>query len=151
MEQKTSIHAEVGQQDLWITRHFDLPAHLVYKAYSEAEFIEQWMGTKVIELHHTDRGSYIFETSYNGQVVFKASGSIHQVVLNLSIVRTFEMHNAAIGAQLEVLTFEAINDHQCTLKIHVIYQSEAHRAEQLKLPFAQGLNMAHDRLEKLTF
>ena len=44
MEQKTNINALEGKQDLTITREFDLPVELVYKAYTEAEFIAQWMG-----------------------------------------------------------------------------------------------------------
>ena len=32
--------------------------------------------------------------------------------------------------------------------MHVVYRSVADRNQMLKLPFAQGINMAHDRLEK---
>jgi hypothetical protein len=42
-----------------------------------------------------------------------------------------------------------LSDDTSKLSIHIIYKSEKHRAEQLKLPFAGGLNMAHDRLEKI--
>ena len=50
MEQKTKIHAEDGKQELTITREFDLPLHLLVKAYEEPEIIEQWMGTKVLKM-----------------------------------------------------------------------------------------------------
>ena len=151
MEQKTKIEAPDGKQDVIITREFNLPVDLLYKAYSEAQFIEQWMGTKVLKLENKTHGSYEFETSYNGNVVFKAHGTIHEVIENQSIVRTFEMENMAIGVQLELLTFEAISDETSMLSIRIIYQSEKHRAEQMKLPFAYGLNMAHDTLETLKF
>lgn len=39
MEQKTKINAQEGKQDLLIIREFDLPLELLYKAYSEPEFI----------------------------------------------------------------------------------------------------------------
>jgi uncharacterized protein YndB with AHSA1/START domain len=45
MEQKTKIKAEDGSQELVITREFDLPLELLFKAYSEPELVEQWMGT----------------------------------------------------------------------------------------------------------
>lgn len=151
MEQKTKIEAPDGKQDVIITREFNLPVDLLYKAYSEAQFVEQWMGTKVLKLENKTHGSYEFETSYNGNVVFKAHGTIHEVIENQSIVRTFEMENMAIGVQLELLTFEAISDETSMLSIRIIYQSEKHRAEQMKLPFAYGLNMAHDTLETLKF
>jgi uncharacterized protein YndB with AHSA1/START domain len=149
MDQKTKIDAEGGKQDLMITREFDLPVELLFKAYSETEFIEQWMGTKVIKLESRSHGSYQFETSHNGNVVFRANGTIHEVVSNQRIVRTFEMENMPIGVQLEFLEFEMLSDDTSKLSIHIIYKSEKHRAEQLKLPFASGLNMAHDRLEKI--
>lgn len=149
MEQKTKIIAEEGKQELVITREFDLPVELLFKAYSESEFVEQWMGTKVIKLENKNHGSYQFETSYNGNVVFKANGTIHSFLPNQKIIRTFEMENAPIGVQLEFLEFEKHTDDTSKLTIQIIYQSEKHRAEQLKLPFATGLNMAHNKLQEL--
>lgn len=149
MEPKTKIIAEDGRQELVITRDFDLPVELLFKAYSETEFIEQWMGTKVIKLENKNHGSYQFETSYNGNVVFKANGTIHEVIPNQKIIRTFEIENAPIGVQLEFLEFEKLDDDTSKLTIQIIYKSEKHRAEQLKLPFAYGINMAHDKLKEI--
>ena len=149
MEQKTKINAEDGRQELVITREFDLPVELLFRAYSEPELLEQWMGTKVIKLENKNHGSYQFETSYNGKVVFKANGTIHKVIPNQKIIRTFEMENASIGVQLEFLEFEKLTDDTSKLTIQIIYKSEKHRAEQLKLPFANGLNMAHNRLQEI--
>jgi uncharacterized protein YndB with AHSA1/START domain len=149
MEQKTKIQAEGGRQDLIITRVFELPVELLFKAYSEIELVEQWMGTKVVKLENRSHGSYQFETSHNGNVVFKANGTIHEVVSNQRIIRTFEMEGMPIGVQLEFLEFKKVSEDTSKLTIHIIYKSEKHRAEQLKLPFASGLNMAHDRLEEV--
>ena len=148
MEQKTKIDAQEGKQDLVITRTFDLPVDLLFKAYSEPELVEQWMGTKVLKLENKNHGSYQFETTYNGNVVFKANGTIHSVLPDEQIVRTFEMENAPIGVQLEFLRFEKLSESTSKLTMHVIYKSEQHRAEQLKMPFASGLNMAHNKLEE---
>lgn len=149
MEHKTKINAENGKQELVITREFDLPVELLFKAYTEPEFVEQWMGTKVIKLENKNHGSYQFETLYNGNVVFKANGTIHQVLPNQKIIRTFEMENMPIGVQLEFLDFEKLTKDKSKLTMQIIYKSEKHRAEQLKLPFANGLNMAHNRLQEI--
>ncbi|MDO6761724.1 SRPBCC domain-containing protein [Tamlana sp. 2_MG-2023] len=149
MEQKTKIDAQEGKQELTITRAFDLPVELVYKAYTEAEFIAQWMGTNVLKLENKNHGSYEFETSHEGNVMFKANGTIHKLIPNQEIVRTFEMENMPIGVQLEFLNFEKVTADKSKLTIQIIYKSEKHRAEQLKLPFAYGLNMAHDKLEQI--
>jgi len=149
MEQKTKIDAQEGKQELTITRVFNLPVELVYKAYTEAEYVAQWMGTTVLKLENKNHGNYEFETSHEGNVMFKANGTIHKVVPNQEIVRTFEMENMTIGVQLEFLNFEKINEDKSKLTIQIIYKSEKHRAEQLKLPFAYGLNMAHDKLAEI--
>ncbi|REH01767.1 SRPBCC family protein [Flavobacterium aquicola] len=149
MEQKTKINAEDGKQDLVITREFNLPLDLLFKAYTESELVEQWMGTKVLKLDNKNHGSYQFETSNNGVVMFKANGTIHEFVPNQKIVRTFEMENMPIGVQLEFLEFEKITENTSNLRIHIIYKSVAHREQQLKMPFAYGLNMAHNKLEEI--
>lgn len=149
MEQKTKIAVEKGKQDLTITRTFDLPVELLFKAYTESEFVAQWMGTKVLKLESQKHGSYRFETSYNGNVVFSAEGTIHECVPNHQIIRTFEMLNMPIGVQLEFLSFEELTKETSKLTIQIIYKSVGHREEQLKMPFVYGLSMAHDRLQKL--
>src|SRR6186997_2862134 len=104
MERKTKISAEDGKQELVITREFDLPLELLFKAHVEAEIVEQWMGTKVLKLETKKHGSYQFETTNaQGNVVFRANGTIHEFVPNRKITRTFEMENTHFGVQLEFL------------------------------------------------
>ena len=150
MERKTKINAEDGKQDLVITREFDLPLELLFKAYTEPEIVEQWMGTKVLKLESKKHGSYQFETTdAKGNVVFRANGVIHEFIPNQKITRTFEMENAPFGVQLEVYEFEKLTDDTSRLNIHTIYESVAQRDQVLKLPFAQGINMAHNRLQEI--
>ena len=150
MEQKTKITAENGKQELVITREFDLPLELVFKAYVEPDIVEQWMGTKVLRLESKKHGSYQFETSdAQGNVVFRANGVIHEFVPNQKITRTFEMENAPFGVQLEFLEFEKLTDDASKLCIFTVFRSVAHRDQLLQLPFAQGLNMAHNRLQDI--
>jgi uncharacterized protein YndB with AHSA1/START domain len=150
MELKTKINAEDGQQDLVITREFDLPLELLFKAYEESDIIEQVMGTKVLKLESKKHGSYQYETKdQKGNVVFKASGVIHEFSPNRKISRTFEMENAPFGVQLEIYEFEKLTDNSSKLHMHVIYETAALRDQVLKLPFAQGLNMAHNRIQEI--
>src|SRR6266704_5722574 len=144
MEQKTKITAENGKQELVITREFDLPLELLFKAYTEPGIIEQWMGTKVLKLESKKHGSYQFETTdAKGNVVFKANGVIHEFVPNQKITRTFEMENAPFDVQLEFLEFEKLTDDTSKLDMHIVYRSVALRDQLLKLPFAHGRNRAH--------
>lgn len=148
MEQKTKIAAEDDKQELVITREFDLPLELLFKAYEEPEIVAQWMGTKVIKLENKKHGGYQFETSDPyGNVVFKANGTIHEFSVNERIIRTFEMENSPFAVQLEFLEFEKITEQTSKLTMQIVYKSVELRNQMLKLPFAQGLNMAHNRLQ----
>lgn len=150
MERKTKIHAEGGRQDLIITREFDLPLELLFKAYAEADIVEQWMGTKVLKLENKQHGGWRFETSDpKGNVVFRANGVIHEFVPERKIVRTFEMENSPFDVQLEFLEFEKLTEETSKLSIHVVYRSGQLRDQMLKLPFAHGINMAHNRLQEV--
>ncbi len=150
MEQKTKIDAENGKQEIVITREFDLPVELLFKAYIEPEIVTKWMGTKVLKLENKKHGSYVFETSdQKGNVAFVASGVIHEFVPEEKITRTFEMENTPFAAQLEFLTFEKLTDDRSKLTMHVIYKSVGLRDQILALPFAKGINMAHNRLQNI--
>lgn len=150
MELKTKIDAENGKQEMLITREFNLPVNLLFKAFSEPELIEQWMGTKVLAFEGKKYGSYQIETKDpKGNVAFKASGTFHEFKPDQKITRTFEMDNTPFGVQLEICEFEPLTDYTCKLNMHVIYESVAQRDEVLKLPFAQGINWAHNRLEEI--
>jgi uncharacterized protein YndB with AHSA1/START domain len=148
MELKTKIKAEDGKQDLLITREFDLPLELLFRAYAEPEIVEQWMGTKVLKLENRRHGGWKFETTDDkGNIVFKANGVIHEFIPNRKITRTFEMENAPFDVQLEFLEFEQLTEETSKLNMHIVYRSVALRDQMLQLPFSQGINMAHNRLQ----
>jgi uncharacterized protein YndB with AHSA1/START domain len=150
MEQKTKINAEDGKQELMITREFDLPLELLFKAYVDPEILEQWMGTKVLKLESKKHGSWKFQkTDAQGKVVFQANGVIHEFSPNRKITRTFEMENTPFGVQLEFYEFEKLTDDTSKLKMHVIYESVAHRDQVLKIGMSQGINMAHNRIQEI--
>ena len=149
MERKTKIHAEDGRQELVITREFDLPVELLFRAYEEAEIVAQWMGTKVVKLENRRHGSYQFETTDPKGNKHLFGGTIHEFVPGARIIRTFEMENTPFGVQLEFLEFERLTDDTSRLNMHVVYKSVAVRDQILQLPFAQGINMAHNRIQEI--
>ena len=155
MEQKTKVNAEDGKQEMVITREFDLPVELLFRAYAEPDLVEEWMSnpystTKMLKLESKKQGGYQLESKDGqGKVVLRANGVIHEFVPNQKITRTFEMENTPFGVQLEIYEFEKLTDDTSKLNMHVIYESVAQRDEVLKLPFAQGINMAHNRIEEI--
>jgi uncharacterized protein YndB with AHSA1/START domain len=154
MEQKTKVNAEDGKQEVIITREFDLPLELLFRAYAEPDLVEQWMSqeystTKVVKLESKKHGSYQLETTDIKGNKYGFNGVLHEFIPNRKITRTFEMENTPFGVQLEFYEFEKLNDDMSKLTMRVIYESVAQRDQVLKLPFAQGINMAHSRIQKI--
>jgi len=150
MEQKTKVNAESGKQDYVITREFDLPLELLFRAFTESDFVEEWMDTKVLKLESKKHGSYQLEKKdAQGNVTFRANGAIHELIPNQIIIRTFEMENAPAGVQLEIYEFEKLTDDTSKLKMHVIYESGEKRDQVLQYGLVQGVNWAHNRIQEV--
>lgn len=154
MDLKTKVGAGEGSQDIMITREFDLPVDLLFRAHVEPGLFEQWMSheygiVKVLRYEGRKFGGWQFTTSSpEGVVLFGASGVIHEFSPNQRIVRTFEMDDPAFDAQLEFMEFKDLGE-RSRLEMQIVYRSTDARDRMLKLPFAQGLSMAHDRLQEI--
>ena len=149
MERKTKVNAEDNRQELVITREFDLPVELLFRAYVEPDIIEQWMGTKVLKLENRRHGGYRFETTDPQGNKHNFNGVIHEFVQDQKITRTFEMENTPFAVHLEFLEFEKLAEDTSKLNMHIVFRSVALRDQLLKLPFAQGINMAHNRIQDI--
>src|SRR6478736_9586926 len=149
MEQKTKVNGEEGKQELVITREFELPLELLFRAYVEPEIVEQWMGTKVLKLENKKHGGFQFETTDPHGGKHRFNGTIHDFTLNQKITRTFEFEKMPFGVQLEILELQKLTDDTSKLNMHIIYESVERRDQVLKMPFAQGINMAHNRLQDI--
>lgn len=150
MERKTRVDAVDGKQEIIITREFELPINLLFKAYIEPTLVEQWMGNKVLKMESRVHGSYQFETrDHQDNILFRANGVIHEFVPNAKITRTFEMENTPFPVQLEFLEFTELAGGRSKLTMHVIYKSVEDRDLMLQMPFVEGINMAHNQLEKV--
>lgn len=148
MEQKTEVHALPGRQDLHILREFDLPVALLYKAFESAELFAKWMGTSVEILELKRHGAFRFITTDPMGNEHGFHGVVHDCIPMQKITRTFEMEQTPFEAWLEFLDFEALGENRSKLNMHVVYRSEEMRDNLLKMPFAYGINMAHNRLQE---
>ena len=155
MERKTKVHAQDGQHDITITREFELPVELLFRAHVDPEIFEEWMTheygkTKVLKMETQKHGGFNFQTTdAKGNVVFSANGTIHDLVPDKKIIRTFEMENTPFDVTLEFLEFESLGEDASKLTMHIIYRTVDLRDQHLKMPFEWGMNMAHNRLQEI--
>lgn len=150
MELKTQVTAEDNSPQILMVREFGLPVGLLFKAYIDSALFEEWMGTKLTKFNCVPHGGYRFETSDpGGNVVFSANGVFHEVLPNQRITRTFEMENTSFPVQLEFLEFKELSTTKSKLDMQILFRSVEFRDQLLQVPFAQGLNYAHNRLEEI--
>jgi uncharacterized protein YndB with AHSA1/START domain len=107
------------------------------------------MSTKVLKLESKKHGGYKFETTDPMGNKHLFNGVIHDFSENKKITRTFEMENTPFDTWLEYLEFEQLTDDTSKLTMHVVYRSVEQRDLLLKMPFAQGINMAHNRIQEI--
>ena len=149
MQLKTNVHAEPDKQELFISRVFELPVAKLFLAYTQPELVEQWMGTKVLKLENKAHGSYQFETTDPLGNAHRFNGTIHEFEPGQKITRTFEMEGSQFPVQLEYLEFAALTENSSKLTIQIVFKSVTYRDQLLQMPFAYGINMAHNKLQDI--
>jgi uncharacterized protein YndB with AHSA1/START domain len=157
MKNKTSIIAEPDKQELFITREFEAPRELVFKAHNDPDMLKQWLGPRdlTLEIEKFDGrsgGSYRFINcrAATGQT-FSFNGVIHEVTAPERIIRTFEFEGLPERGHvsLETATFEALPNGRTKLIIHSVFKSVADRDGMIQSGMERGVVDSHERLDEL--
>ncbi len=153
---KTNIIAEPGKQEIIITREFNAPRELVFRAFTDPELFTQWLGpreyTMVLErFEPRDGGSwrYIHRDRNGNEYAFH--GVFHEVTAAERIIQTFEFEGLPEKghATLEIASFEALPDSRTRLTTHTVFQSVADRDGMLESGMERGVNDSFERLDEL--
>ncbi len=150
---KTRIIAEPGIQQIEITREFDAPRELVFRAHIEPDLLVQWLGPRGLTMtidrfDARDGGAWRYihrdtdGTEYGFHGVFHGTPSLDR------IVQTFEFEGAPGHVSLETLTFEE-HDGRTRVQNLAVYQSVADRDAMVEGGMESGLNEGYERLDEL--
>ena len=153
MSNPTTITAMPGTQVVDIERVIDAPVADVYRAYTEAELLAQWMGPrgydmKIAKFDVRDGGQWSFVHSNPEGVTFAFHGSYHSVTPRESMVQTFEYEGAPGHVSLERVTFEAVGD-KTTVRVHAVYQTVEDRDAMIANGMEMGVTEGYERLDEL--
>ncbi len=155
---QAKITAEAGKQEFFITREFEAPRELVFKAFSEPELIKQWLGPdnmtmEIDKLDNRSGGSYRFLHSDcgGGENIYAFNGVIHEVAEPVRIIRTFEFEGLPERGHvsLEFLTLEALPGNRTRLNIQSVFKSVADRDGMLNSGMEGGMNSGFRKLDEL--
>ena len=153
---KTKITAESGKQELFITREFDAPRELVFKAHTDPKLYVQWIGprrfTMTLEKFEPRSGGmwrYISKDKDGNEYAFH--GVNHEVLAPERLIDTFEFEGLPEKGHvsLETLRLEELFGGRTKLTVQVVFQSIADRDGMLQGGMEEGLNESHDRLDEL--
>ena len=153
---ETKITAEPGKQELLITRGFDAPRELVFKAYTDPELYVQWLGPRRLKMtlekfEPTNGGSwrYIHRDENGNEYAFH--GVHHEVTRPERIISTFEFEGLPEPGHvsLETATFEELPGGKTWVTTKAVFQSVADRDGMLQSGMEKGVNDSHDRLDEL--
>jgi uncharacterized protein YndB with AHSA1/START domain len=136
-----------------ITREFDAPAHLVWRAYTEPELIAQWwpgghgeMTSTEVDLRVGGMWRYVMNASAGFEVA--VHGEYKEIVTNARLVTT-EVFEGIEGAEaLDVVTFEAV-DGRTILKMLVEHSDKEGRDAHLNSGMESGMQEGMDLLEQI--
>ncbi len=154
---QTQVIAEEGKQELFIIREFNATRELVFKAFSHAEFLEQFFApnnrmTKYEYCNYRNNGSYKYSTSdNNGKVLCTFKGVVHEAAASERIIQTSELEGLPIKGHvvLEKMTFESLPNNRTKLTIHDVCMSVSDRDMIIKSGMEGGVKEIFNQLDNL--
>jgi uncharacterized protein YndB with AHSA1/START domain len=150
---ETQIQAPDGVPFIDITREFDAPRDLVFRAFTEPDLLVQWLGPRkyemVIDAYDVRPGGtwrYVHRDADGNEYGFH--GVFHGEQTPDRMVQTFEFEGAPGHVSLESLVLEDRGGRTITHN-HSVYQSIEARDAMVASGMAEGMNDGFARLDEL--
>jgi uncharacterized protein YndB with AHSA1/START domain len=155
-ENKTIITAEPGKQEIIITREFDAPRELVFRAYTDPELYVQWLGPrdlamKLEKFEPKDGGSWRYISTDKDGNEFGFHGVNHEVLAPERIIGTFEFEGLPEKGHvaLDTARFEELPGGRTRVVGQSIFQTVADRDGMIGSGMDRGVFDSHARLDEL--
>ena len=153
---QTTVTAEPGKQEILISREFDAPRELVFKACTDPKLIPQWWGprylsTEVDKMDVRPGGQWRFINRDVQGNEYAFHGVYHEVLAPERIIDTFEFEGLPETGHviLETMKLETLPGGRTRLTTQSVFQSVADRDGMLQGGMEEGLNDTYDRLAEL--
>ncbi len=153
---QTIITAEPGKQEIVITREFDAPRELVFKACTDPQLIPQWWGPRYLstevdtmDLRPGGLWRFINRDAEGNEYAFH--GVYHEVLAPERIIDTFEFEGFPETGHvtLETMTLEALPGGRTRFTTQSVFQSVSDRDAMLQGGMESGVHDTYDRLAEL--
>jgi uncharacterized protein YndB with AHSA1/START domain len=140
-------------EQILITREFDAPKHLVYKAWTTPELVKRWWSghrgeVTIAEIDLRVGGMWRYVMLAQGGFEVAFHGEYREIVPNERIVSTEVYEGMPEGEALNTLTFTEV-DGRTLLTILVQHTSKEHRDAHINSGMEGGMQEAMDLLEQV--
>jgi len=151
--EKTEYVIEPGKQEITITRIFEAPRELVFKAFTDPKVVAQWFGpreytTTIDKMEARPGGLWRFVQRDQSGNEFAFHGVHHDMVAPERIVATFEFEGVPGHVLLQTVTFEPLGG-KTRMVEQLVYQSVADRDGMVAAGMQRGSDDSMDRLAEL--
>jgi uncharacterized protein YndB with AHSA1/START domain len=152
---KTMVSAEPGRQEVIITREFDAPRELVFKAHIDPDLYIQWLGPHGYEMildtfepHSGGRYRYIHKDQNGNEFGFH--GVFHEISEE-RMIQTFEFEGLPEPGHvtLDTMRLESLPGNRTRITIQSLFQSVADRDGMVQAGMERGINEGYERLDEI--
>ena len=152
---KTIVSAEPGKQEVFITREFDAPRELVFKAHTDPKLYAQWLGPRGYEMtldtfepHSGGRYRYIHKDQNGNEFAFH--GVFHEISEKL-MIQTFEFEGLPESGHvtLDTMRLEELPGDRTRVTIQSLFQSVSDRDGMVQSGMEQGMKEGYERLDEV--
>jgi uncharacterized protein YndB with AHSA1/START domain len=150
------IGAEPAKQELIITREFDAPRELVFRAFTEPDLYVQWIGprrltTRLETFEPRNGGSWRYiQTDQDGNA-FAFHGVNHEVLPPKRLIGTFEFEGLPETGHvlLQKASFKELPGKRTKLTAQSVFLSVEDRDGMMQADMEEGVTDSYDRLDEL--
>src|SRR5215216_1838541 len=152
---KLVVTAEPGKQEVIITREFDAPRELVFKAHTDPNLYAQWLGPRgykmvldTFEPYSGCRYRYIHKDDKGNEFAFH--GVFHTISEEL-MIQTFEFEGLPEPGHvtLDTMRLESLPGNRTRVTVQSLFQSVSDRDGMVQSGMEQGMNEGYERLDEL--
>lgn len=151
---KTTVTAEPGKQEVFITREFDAPRELVFKAHTDPDLYVQWLGPRGYEMvletfepHSGGRYRYTHKDPQGNEYGFH--GVFHEISEAL-MIQTFEFEGLPERGHvtLDTMRLEKLPGNRTRITVQSVFQSVADRDGMIQSGMERGVREGYERLDE---
>ena len=152
---QTIVTAEPGVQEVFITREFDAPRELVFKAHTDPELYVQWLGPRGYEMtletfEPVSGGKYRYIHKDPQGNEFGFHGTFHEISEDL-MIQTFEFEGLPERGHvtLDTMRLEELPGGRTKITIQSVFQSVADRDGMVQSGMERGVREGYERLDEI--